>query len=59
MAVLAPGGGCLIGAVGGNAAGRRPGSGAGGSRGRVWLRTAYGSERLLLPTSGELLPRIC
>jgi hydrogenase expression/formation protein HypE len=32
---------------------------AGGPRARVLLRTAYGSERLLVPTSGELLPRIC
>jgi hydrogenase expression/formation protein HypE len=49
MAVLAPGGGAVIGRVRGD----------GGARGRVLLRTAYGSERLLLPTSGELLPRIC
>jgi phosphoglucosamine mutase len=27
--------------------------------GRVLLRTPFGSERLLLPLSGELLPRIC
>jgi hydrogenase expression/formation protein HypE len=27
--------------------------------GRVLLRTAYGSTRVLLPPSGELLPRIC
>ena len=27
--------------------------------GRVLLRTALGSERLLIPPSGELLPRIC
>jgi len=26
---------------------------------RVVLRTRYGSERVLLPPSGELLPRIC
>ena len=26
---------------------------------RVLLRTPYGSERVLLPSSGELLPRIC
>ena len=26
---------------------------------RVLLTTALGSERLLLPLSGELLPRIC
>ena len=49
MAVLAPGGGAVIGRVRGD----------GEARGRVLLRTAYGSERLLLPTSGELLPRIC
>ena len=49
MAVLAPGGGAVIGRVRGD----------GGARGRVLLHTAYGSERLLLPTSGELLPRIC
>lgn len=49
LAVLAPGGGAVIGRVRGD----------GEARGRVLLRTAYGSERLLLPTSGELLPRIC
>jgi hydrogenase expression/formation protein HypE len=27
--------------------------------GRVLLRTPYGSERVLVPLSGELLPRIC
>ncbi|MFN5697869.1 MAG: AIR synthase-related protein, partial [Cyanobacteriota bacterium] len=27
--------------------------------GRVLLRTPFGSERRLLPLSGELLPRIC
>jgi hydrogenase maturation factor len=26
---------------------------------QVLLRTSFGSERLLLPPSGELLPRIC
>jgi hypothetical protein len=26
---------------------------------RVVLRTPFGSERRLLPPSGELLPRIC
>jgi hydrogenase expression/formation protein HypE len=25
----------------------------------VLLRTPYGSERVLVPLSGELLPRIC
>ncbi len=49
LAVLAPGGGAVIGSVRAH----------GGGRGRVFLRTAYGSERLLLPASGELLPRIC
>ena len=28
-------------------------------RPQVVLRTRYGSERLLVPPSGELLPRIC
>lgn len=45
-AVLAPGGGAWIGTVGVGAA-------------RVLLRTPFGSERLLVPLSGELLPRIC
>jgi hydrogenase expression/formation protein HypE len=45
-AVLAPGGGAWIGTVGVGAA-------------RVLLRTPFGSERLLVPPSGELLPRIC
>ncbi len=45
-AVLAPGGGAWIGTVTEGSA-------------RVVLRTAFGSERLLLPPSGELLPRIC
>ena len=27
--------------------------------GRVSLRTPFGSERVLVPLSGELLPRIC
>jgi hydrogenase expression/formation protein HypE len=44
--VLAPHGGQWIGEV-------RAGST------RVALRTRYGSERLLVPPSGELLPRIC
>jgi hydrogenase expression/formation protein HypE len=46
LALLEPLGGAWIGAVGG------PGQ-------RVLLRTAFGSERLLVPLSGELLPRIC
>ncbi|WP_371734148.1 hydrogenase expression/formation protein HypE [Synechococcus sp. CCY 9618] len=48
LAVLEPGGGAWIGAVAG-----------GTPRGRVLLRTPYGSERVLVPLSGELLPRIC
>ena len=46
LAVLEPGGGTWIGAVQRGA-------------GRVLLRTPFGSERLLIPPSGELLPRIC
>jgi hydrogenase expression/formation protein HypE len=44
--VLAPHGGRWIGAVRAGAA-------------RVVLRTRFGSERLLVPPTGELLPRIC
>jgi hydrogenase expression/formation protein HypE len=51
--VLAPAGGAWIGRV----AAAVPGAGA--TRGRVLLRTPYGSERVLVPLSGELLPRIC
>jgi hydrogenase expression/formation protein HypE len=46
LAVLEPLGGGWIGTV-------RPGPA------RVLLRTPFGSERLLVPPSGELLPRIC
>ncbi|MFZ0407873.1 MAG: hydrogenase expression/formation protein HypE [Cyanobium sp.] len=46
LELLQPLGGAWIGSVG------QPG-------GRVLLRTAFGSERLLPPLSGELLPRIC
>jgi hydrogenase expression/formation protein HypE len=46
LAVLEPLGGSWIGTV-------RPGPA------RVLLRTTFGSERLLVPPSGELLPRIC
>ncbi len=46
LAVLAPWGGAWIGAV-------RAGPP------RVVVRTRFGSERLLVPPSGELLPRIC
>ena len=45
-AVLAPGGGAWIGTVAEGPA-------------RLLLRTAFGSDRLLLPTNGEMLPRIC
>jgi hydrogenase expression/formation protein HypE len=45
-ALLEPQGGALIGRA-------EPGPA------QVRLRTPYGSERLLLPPSGELLPRIC
>ena len=55
LAVLAPRGGCWVGEA------------APGGRGeegvprpaRVRLRTPFGSERVLVPLSGELLPRIC
>ena len=45
-AVLSAGSGAWIGTVGEGAA-------------RVLLRTSFGSQRLLLPGSGDLLPRIC
>ncbi|MCP9892010.1 hypothetical protein KBY57_13245 [Cyanobium sp. Aljojuca 7D2] len=48
-ALLEAHGGAWIGSV-------RP---AGGAGPRVLLRTALGTERLLVPLSGELLPRIC
>ncbi|MFM7634365.1 MAG: hydrogenase expression/formation protein HypE [Cyanobacteriota bacterium] len=54
LQVLEPGGGVWIGEVLGP-----PRNAALGERGRVVLRTALGTERLLLPLSGELLPRIC
>ena len=47
-ALLAASGGAWIGSV-------RPAS----KGSRVLLTTAFGTERLLLPLSGELLPRIC
>lgn len=49
LALLAPQGGCWCGSVEAGA----------GVPGRVRLVTAYGSERLMPPASGELLPRIC
>jgi hydrogenase expression/formation protein HypE len=48
-ALLEASGGAWMGTV-------RPATGAGG---RVLLTTALGTERLLIPLSGELLPRIC
>ncbi len=50
LAVLAPAGGVWVGMAQAPAAGLRP---------RVLLRTPLGTERLLLPAAGELLPRIC
>ncbi len=46
LEILEPLGGALIGEVRAHAA-------------RVLLRTPFGSERVLVPLSGELLPRIC
>jgi hydrogenase expression/formation protein HypE len=46
LQILEPLGGALIGEVRADAA-------------RVLLRTRFGSERVLVPLSGELLPRIC
>lgn len=54
LSVLEPLGGIRIGEV------RRPPSTTqGAAAARVLLRTPFGSERLLAPQSGELLPRIC
>jgi hydrogenase expression/formation protein HypE len=50
LAVLTPGGGAWIGSAADPPAGLAP---------RVLLQTRLGTERLLLPNSGELLPRIC
>ena len=50
LAVLGASGGALVGCVSSAAPAGMP---------RVLLRTAFGTERLLLPGSGELLPRIC
>lgn len=50
LAVLAPQGGCWVGEAAALPTGLVP---------RVLLRTALGTERLLLPESGEQLPRIC
>jgi hydrogenase expression/formation protein HypE len=53
LEVLGPLGGARIGTVRGSKAG------GAATAARVLLRTAYGSERVLVPLSGELLPRIC
>jgi hydrogenase expression/formation protein HypE len=53
LEVLAPLGGARIGTV------RAAPRGSGATAARVLLRTVYGSERVLVPLSGELLPRIC
>jgi hydrogenase expression/formation protein HypE len=50
LAVLAPAGGAWVGTARLPAPTLRP---------RVLLRTPLGTERLLLPAAGELLPRIC
>lgn len=55
LALISPAGGAWIGSVGASAAGAC----AGAPISRVLLRTPYGSERVLVPSSGELLPRIC
>lgn len=54
LALMEPLGGAWIGEV-------QPGPAAlqGPAMARVLLRTPFGSERLLAPQSGELLPRIC
>jgi hydrogenase expression/formation protein HypE len=56
LGVLGPAGGAWIGMVAPGSVGAGPG---GVPRGRVRLRTPFGSERVLVPLSGELLPRIC
>jgi hydrogenase expression/formation protein HypE len=50
LALLTPGGGALVGQAQSPPAGLTP---------RVMLVTSFGSERLLPPTTGDLLPRIC
>jgi hydrogenase expression/formation protein HypE len=56
LAVLGPLGGAWIGEVQPETT---PETTLAPPAGRVLLRTPFGSERLLLPLSGELLPRIC
>jgi len=53
LEVLAPLGGARIGTV------RQAAGGGAATAARVLLLTPYGSERVLVPLSGELLPRIC
>jgi hydrogenase expression/formation protein HypE len=50
LALLTAGGGALVGQAQSPPAGLTP---------RVVLVTSFGSERLLPPTTGDLLPRIC
>lgn len=57
LALLESGGGGWIGTV--QAEASSPAAAPAAADPCVVLRTAYGSERLLLPPSGELLPRIC
>jgi hydrogenase expression/formation protein HypE len=58
LAVLEPQGGAWIGAV--ERAEDPPGhEGAALVGPRLLLRTAFGSERVLSPPAGDLLPRIC
>ena len=57
LAVLEPHGGAWIGAVEGE---QGPAGAAAHPAGpRLLLRTAFGSERVLSPPAGDLLPRIC
>jgi len=58
LAVLEPQGGAWIGAV--EREEDPPGhEGADLAGPRLLLRTAFGSERVLSPPAGDLLPRIC
>jgi len=58
LAVLEPQGGAWIGAV--EREEDPPGHGGAALAGpRLLLRTAFGSERVLSPPAGDLLPRIC
>jgi len=57
LAVLEPHGGAWIGAVEGEQG--PTGAAAHPSGPRLLLRTAFGSERVLSPPAGDLLPRIC